>query len=337
MATLTAVRNSSDVESIPVMKLAVVMDPISGIKTYKDSTFAMLLAAQKRGLELHYMEQRDLFIEDGRSMAAACTVSVEDNTSDWFRLGEKQSCPLSDFDVVLMRKDPPFNMEYVHTTYILELAQRQGTLVINNPASLRDVNEKMIINFFPQCIAPTLVSRNLDQIRDFVLHHDEVVLKPLDSMGGASVFRTNKSDLNLNVIIETLTENESRFIMTQVYIPAINEGDKRILLIDGEPVEYALARVPMAGESRGNLAAGGIGRGVELSPRDRWLCEQVGPVLKQTGLVFVGLDVIGDYLTEINVTSPTCIRELEAIYNIDIAGRFIELVQEKVLAARSAA
>ncbi|MEJ2760204.1 MAG: glutathione synthase [Gammaproteobacteria bacterium] len=319
------------------MKLGVVMDPIGGIKTYKDSTFAMLLAAQKRGLELHYMEQHDLFIEDGRAMTGACTVSVEDNTSDWYRLGEKQTRPLSDFDAVLMRKDPPFNMEYVHTTYILELAQRQGTLVINNPASLRDVNEKMIINFFPQCIAPTLVSRNLDQIRNFVRHHGEVVLKPLDSMGGASVFRTHKDDLNLNVIIETLTENESRFIMAQVYISAISEGDKRILLIDGEPVEYALARVPMAGETRGNLAAGGIGRGVELGPRDRWLCEQVGPVLKQMGLVFVGLDVIGDYLTEINVTSPTCIRELEAIYNIDIAGRFIELVREKVLAARSAA
>jgi glutathione synthase len=319
------------------MKLGVVMDPISGIKTYKDSTFAMMLAAQQRGLDLYYMEQHDLYIEDGEAMAWACTVSVEDNTSDWYRLGVKQPQPLAELDAILMRKDPPFNMEYVYTTYILELAQRQGVLVVNHPASLRDANEKMIINFFPQCIAPTLVSRNPEQIRAFVRHHGEVVLKPLDSMGGASVFRTDKDDPNLNVIIETLTRDETRFIMGQMYIPAISEGDKRILLINGEPVEYALARIPMAGETRGNLAAGGSGRGVELSKRDRWLCEQVGPRLKQMGLLFVGLDVIGDYLTEINVTSPTCIRELETIYDIDIAGRFIEVVRDKALAARDVA
>jgi len=319
------------------MKLGVVMDPISGIKTYKDSTFAMMLAAQQRGLDLYYMEQHDLYIEDGKAMAWACTVSVEDNTGDWYRLGVKQAQPLADYDAILMRKDPPFNMEYVYTTYILELAQRQGVLVVNHPASLRDANEKMIINFFPQCIAPTLVSRNLEQIRAFVRHHGEVVLKPLDGMGGASVFRTDKDDPNLNVIIETLTRDETRFIMGQLYIPAISEGDKRILLINGEPVKYALARVPMAGETRGNLAAGGTGRGVELSKRDRWLCDQVGPRLKQMGLLFVGLDVIGDYLTEVNVTSPTCIRELEAIYDIDIAGRFIEMVRDKALAARDVA
>ena len=319
------------------MKLGVVMDPISGIKTYKDSTFAMMLAAQQRGLDLYYMEQHDLYIEDGKAMASACTVAVEDNADDWYRLGTRQAQPLADFDAILMRKDPPFNMEYVYTTYILELAQHQGVLVVNHPASLRDANEKMIINFFPQCIAPTLVSRDLEQIRTFVRHHGEVVLKPLDGMGGASVFRTDKDDPNLNVIIETLTRDEARFIMGQMYIPAISEGDKRILLIDGEPVEFALARVPMAGETRGNLAAGGTGRGVELSKRDRWLCEQVGPRLKQMGLLFVGLDVIGDYLTEINVTSPTCIRELEAIYNIDIAGRFIEMVRDKALAARDVA
>ena len=312
------------------MKLGVVMDPISGIKTYKDSTFAMMLAAQQRGLELHYMEQHDLYIEDGKAMACTCTVTVEDNTSDWYRLGVKQARPLSDFDAILMRKDPPFNMEYVYTTYILELAQRQGVLVVNHPASLRDANEKMIINFFPQCIAPTLVSRNLEQIRAFVRHHGEVVLKPLDGMGGASVFRTDKDDPNLNVIIETLTRDETRFIMGQLYIPAISEGDKRILLIDGEPVEYALARVPMAGETRGNLAAGGTGRGVELSQRDRWLCGQVGPRLKQMGLMFVGLDVIGDYLTEINVTSPTCVRELDAAFNLDIAGQLMDSLQGKL-------
>lgn len=319
------------------MKLGVVMDPISGIKTYKDTTFAMMLAAQQRGLELHYMEQGDLFIEEGTAMATMRTVTVEDNTSDWYRLGDRQVMPLSELDAVLMRKDPPFNMEYVYTTYILELAQRQGTPVFNNPASLRDANEKMIINFFPQCIAPTLVSRNLDQIRDFARRHGEVVLKPLGGMGGESVFRTHRDDPNLNVIIETLTGNETRFIMGQIFIPAISEGDKRILLIDGEPVDYALARVPMAGETRGNLAAGGTGRGVELSARDRWLCEQVGPRLQQMGLAFVGLDVIGDYLTEINVTSPTCVRELETIYDIDIAGRFIELVRDRAMSRRDVA
>lgn len=315
------------------MKLGVVMDPISGIKTYKDSTFAMMLAAQKRGMGLYYMEQRDLYIEDSTARARTYTVTVEDNTRDWFRLGEAHIRDLADFDAILMRVDPPFNMEYIYTTYILELAQRDGVLIVNDPGSLRDANEKMIINFFPECIAPTLVSRDLQQIRNFTERHGEVVIKPLDGMGGISVFRTRKGDPNLSVIIETLSEKEARFVMAQEYIPAISEGDKRILLIDGEPVEYALARVPASGDMRGNLAAGGTGRGVELSERDRWICDQVAPRLKEMGLIFVGLDVIGDYLTEINVTSPTCIRELENIYDIDISGRFIDVVRDKVSAA----
>lgn len=311
------------------MKLGVVMDPISGIKTWKDSTFAMMLAAQRRGLDLYYMEQRDLYIEDSTARARTRTVKVEDNTRDWFRLGEEQIWNLADFDAILMRIDPPFNMEYIYTTYILELAQRAGVLVVNDPGSLRDANEKITINFFPECIAPTLVSRNLQQIRDFTEQHGEVIIKPLDGMGGISIFRTRKGDPNLSVIIETLSEKETRFIMAQAYIPAISEGDKRILLIDGEPVDYALARVPASGDTRGNLAAGGTGKGVELSERDRWICDQVAPRMKEMGLIFVGLDVIGDYLTEINVTSPTCIRELEAIYGIDISGRFIEMVAKK--------
>ncbi|MEX2523789.1 MAG: glutathione synthase [Gammaproteobacteria bacterium] len=318
------------------MKLGVVMDPISGIKTYKDSTFAMMLAAQKRGLDLYYMEQHDLYIEDSTARARTRTVTVEDNTRDWFRLGEEQARNLADFDAILMRVDPPFNMEYIYTTYILELAQRDGTLVVNDPSGLRDANEKMMINFFPECIAPTLVSRSLQQIREFTEQHGEVVIKPLDGMGGISVFRSRKGDPNLSVIIETLSDKETRYIMTQAYIPAINEGDKRILLIDGEPVDYALARVPAEGDLRGNLAAGGTGRGVALSERDRWICDQVAPRLKEMGLIFVGLDVIGDYLTEINVTSPTCIRELENIYDIDISGRFIDLVVKKASEAKAA-
>jgi len=318
------------------MKLGIVMDPIGGIKTYKDSTFAMMLAAQRRGLDLYYMEQHDLYIENGTACAQTRTVTVEDNKHNWFRLGEEQVWVLADFDAILMRVDPPFDMEYIYTTYILELAQRDGTLVVNDPGSLRDANEKMMINFFPHCIAPTLVTRKLQQIRAFAEQHGEIIIKPLDGMGGVSVFRTRKGDPNLSVIIETLSEKETRFIMAQTYIPAISEGDKRILVIDGEAVEYALARVPASGETRGNLAAGGTGKGVELNERDRWICDQIAPRLKEMGLIFVGLDVIGDYLTEINVTSPTCIRELENIYDIDISGRFIDVVRDKVSAARGA-
>lgn len=312
------------------MKLGVIMDPISGINIKKDSTFAMLLAAQKRGWQLYYMEQGDLFVQQQQARATTHTFSVLDNKSKWFEFHQQQTIALSELDVVLMRKDPPFDIEYIYTTYILEYAKKEGVLIVNDPASLRDVNEKMYINNFPQCIAPTLVSRNSEQLIGFIKEQGSAVLKPLEGMGGKSVFKVNAGDPNTRVIIETLTDNHRRFIMAQRYLPEISAGDKRILLIDGHPVDYALARIPAEGETRGNLAAGGTGKGVKLSARDRWICEQTGPVLRDMGLMFVGLDVIGDYLTEINVTSPTCIRELDAIYDIDIAGQLIDAIDKKI-------
>ncbi|MGK0297568.1 MAG: glutathione synthase [Gammaproteobacteria bacterium] len=313
------------------MKLGVIMDPISGINIKKDSTFAMMLASQKKGWEIYYIEMKDLFIHEQHAKANTSIVSVDDNKNNWYKFHQQLTIFLSDLDVILMRIDPPFNMEYIYSTYILELAQSEGAIIINDPAGLRDVNEKMFINYFPECIAPTLVSRNQQHLIEFISNHDHVILKPLDGMGGKSVFKSSKNDPNLNVIIETLTIDHSNFIMAQKYIPEINEGDKRILLINGLPVEYALARIPMAGETRGNLAAGGTGKGVELTARDRWICEQVGPTLIKKGLFFVGLDVIGDYLTEINVTSPTCIRELDAIYNIDIGTRLMEAIEKNII------
>ena len=312
------------------MKLGVVMDPIAGINIKKDSTFAMLLAASKQGHDLYYMEQKDLFIEEHEARANIRILTVQDDKSNWFGFHQQSTIALTELDALLMRKDPPFDIEYIYSTYILELAQKQGLLVVNDPRSLRDVNEKMFINHFPQCIAPTLVSRNHDQLLAFISQHGVVVLKPLEGMGGKSVFKVAQGDTNTNVIIETLSSHHSRYIMAQKYLPEIAQGDKRILLIDGQPVDYALARIPMAGENRGNLAAGGTGKGVPLSERDRWICAQVGPELRERGLLFVGLDVIGDYLTEINVTSPTCIRELETIYKIDIAGQLIKTVETRV-------
>ena len=312
------------------MKLGVVMDPIEGINVKKDSTLAMLLAAQKRQWDIHYMEMNDIYVEDGSAVARNRRLRVADDDSDWYQFQGEEVTSLADFDVILMRKDPPFDMEFIYATYILELAAIQGALVINNPASLRDANEKMFITHFPQCIAPTLVTRESSQIRDFIAEHGEIILKPLDGMGGSSIFRIKHGDPNTNVAIETLSALGTRFIMIQKYISEISEGDKRILLINGEPIDYALARVPLAGETRGNLAAGGTGSGIELSERDRWICEQVAPVLIEKGLMFVGLDVIGDFLTEINVTSPTCIRELDRIYNIDIASKLMDCIETTV-------
>jgi glutathione synthase len=314
------------------MKLGVIMDPIGGIKPKKDSTFAMLLAAARRDWRIEYMETGDVFIQDAVPMARMRTLTVKDDPAGWFRFHEDRAAPLADLDVVLMRKDPPVDTEYIYTTHLLEIAMRKGVLVVNDPVSLRDVNEKLFINHFPQCIPPTLVTRSVSRIRDFLGQHREVVLKPLDGMGGMFIFRVTQDDPNAPVIIESQTRFESRFVLAQKFLPEIMRGDKRILLIDGEPVPYALARIPKAGDFRGNLAAGGRGEGIELSERDRWICSQVGPVLKSKGLVFVGLDVIGDYLTEINVTSPTCIRELDAIYGTDIAGDLLDAI-----AARRAA
>ena len=311
------------------MKLGVIMDPIAGIKVEKDTTLALLLAAQRREWEIHYMEMGDVYLNGSTARANARLMTVADHASDWYQFQHSVELALSDLDVILMRKDPPFDMEYVYMTYILEHAAARGTLVVNDPAALRSVNEKAFITQFPQCIAPTLISRNTQQIHAFLEQYGQVVLKPLDGMGGASVFLVDKEDPNRNVIMETLTRNSQGFIMAQQYLAAIAQGDKRILLVDGHPVEHALARIPKSGDMRGNLAVGGTGKGIALSARDRWICEQVGPRLRALGLVFVGLDVIGDYLTEINVTSPTCVRELERIYGYDIAGRVMDCIAGK--------
>ncbi len=311
------------------MKLGVIMDPVAGIKVEKDTTLALLLAAQRREWEIHYMEMDDVYLIGNTARASARVMTVADDASDWYQLQQRTELELSDLDVILMRKDPPFNMEYIYMTYILEHAAARGTLVVNDPAALRNVNEKAFITQFPQCIAPTLISRNAQRIHAFLEQHGQVVLKPLDGMGGASVFRVDKEDSNRNVIVETLTRNSQSFIMAQQYLAAIEQGDKRILLVDGRPLEHALARIPKSGDIRGNLAAGGTGKGIDLSERDYWICEQVGPRLRSMGLVFVGLDVIGDYLTEINITSPTCVKELERLYDCDIAGKVMDCIAVK--------
>jgi glutathione synthase len=315
------------------IRLGIVMDPIQSIKAYKDSSFAMLLAAQRRGWQLFYMQQSDLFQHDGEVSASMRPLQVFDRDHDWFKLSEASDQSLATLDVVLMRKDPPLDMEFLYTTYLLELAAKQGVMVVNRADSLRNCNEKLFTGWFPQCCAPSLVSRDPSRLRGFLDQHGDIILKPLDAMGGTSIFRVTHNDPNISVILETLTELGQRTAMAQKFIPEISAGDKRILMIDGEPVPWALARIPAKGETRGNLAAGGRGEGVELSDRDRWICEQVGPELRRRGLVFVGLDVIGDYLTEINVTSPTCIRELDAIYGLDIASELIDAIENQ-LAAR---
>jgi len=311
-------------------RLGVVMDPIGAIKVHKDSSFAMLLAAQARGWELWYMEQPDLYLKDGEAFARMRPVKVRDQASDWFELGKSVDQPLGDLDVILMRKDPPMDMEYLYTTYLLEQAERTGVLVVNRPDALRNSNEKLFTAWFPDCCVPTLVSRDAARLRRFLDEQGDIILKPLDAMGGASVFRVRADDPNISVILETLTELGKRTAMAQTFIPAIRDGDKRILVIDGEPVPYALARIPAQGETRGNLAAGGRGEGVALSERDRWICDRVAPELRARGLLFVGLDVIGDYLTEINVTSPTCIRELDKLYGLDIGGQLMDAIAAKL-------
>ncbi len=313
------------------MKLGIIMDPISGINITKDSSFAMLLEAQARGWDIYYMEADDLFLVNDIPSATIHKMTVEDKISEWYQFHDAGTLSLFDFDIILMRKNPPFNMEYIYSTYLLELAHRQGTLVVNDPASLRDANEKLFVSWFPQCTTPTLVARKSEHILAFLDEHRDIILKPLDGMGGVSIFRIQYFDQNTNVIIETLTKNGAKHVMAQKFIPEIVYGDKRILMINGEPVPYALARIPKEGEIRGNLAAGGRAQGVELTSRDRWICEQLAPVLKDKGLLFVGIDVIGDYLTEINVTSPTCIRELDTIYNLNIAGNLMDAIEKQLL------
>ena len=310
--------------------LGIVMDPIAGISIKKDSSFAMLLAAQRRGWRLWYLEVGDLFLHQGLAQARVRRLAVQDDPVHWYDLGEEDTFPLSQTDVVLMRKDPPFDMEYIYATYLLELAEAAGVLVVNAPQGLRDANEKLFTAWFRQCCPESLVTRDRTRIRSFLEEHGDIILKPLDGMGGASIFRVRAEDPNTNVIIETLTAHGRRFTMAQRFIPEITEGDKRILLIDGHPVPYALARYPAPGETRGNLAAGGRSAGVALSERDRWICAEVGETLRRKGLVFVGLDVIGDYLTEINVTSPTCLRELDALYGLDIAGQLMDAIEQRL-------
>ncbi|BFM18549.1 glutathione synthase [Maricurvus nonylphenolicus] len=312
--------------------LGVVMDPIAQINFKKDTTLALLLAAQAKGWKLVYMEQADLYLEDGRAKASGQPLSVANDPDNWFELQPAQTIDLGDLDVILMRKDPPFDNEYIYSTYILEAAEAQGALVVNNPESLRDCNEKIFATQFPQCCPPVLVSRKPQQLREFHKEHKDVIFKPLDGMGGSGIFRCKADDPNVGVILETLTNHGQHLIMAQRYIPEITEGDKRILVIDGEAVPYSLARVPAVGETRGNLAAGGTGVPQPLSERDEWIVAQVAPTLKQKGLLFVGLDVIGDYLTEINVTSPTCAREIDNQYNTNIGDRLMTAIEKRLSA-----
>lgn len=310
--------------------LGVVMDPIGAVNTKKDSTLAMLRAAQARNWQIRYMELADLYLQDGEPRARCRTLTLNLEADDWYTFGTEQDIALGELSVLLMRKDPPFDTEYIYATYILEQAEVRGTLVVNRPQSLRDANEKLYTAWFPQCIPPTLVTREQTRLRNFLAKHTDIIVKPLGGMGGESVFRVQQDNPNIGVILETLTQHGSRYTMAQRFIPEIVDGDKRILLIDGEPVPWALARIPQAGETRGNLAAGGRGEGIPLTPRDRWICDQVAPVLRDKGLLFVGLDVIGDYLTEINVTSPTCIRELDAQFDLDIGGQLMDVIEARL-------
>ncbi len=312
------------------IRLGIVMDPINAIHYKKDSSLAMLLAAQARQWELFYLEPDDLFLSDGKAMGRMRALKVHADPKHWFDLGEPETAPLDKLDVVLMRKDPPFDNEFLYATHILEAAERDGVLVVNRAASLRDCNEKLFATQFPQCAPTNVVSRRADILRAFAQQHRDVILKPLDGMGGSMIFRIRENDPNLSVIIETLTRHGQQQIMAQRYLPEIVDGDKRILMINGEPVPYCLARIPQQGETRGNLAAGGRGEARPLTERDRWIASQVGPTLRERGLLFVGLDVIGDYLTEINVTSPTCIREIDAAYDTDIGGRLMDCIEEQL-------
>ena len=318
-------------------RLGVVMDPIAAIKYAKDSTLAMLLAAQARGFELAYFEQGDLSLRDGVAFGRARALTVRADANDWFTLGEPRVEPLGDFDCILMRKDPPFDTEYIYSTYILERAEEQGCLVVNRPQGLRDMNEKVYTAWFPQCCAPTLITRDMKDMEAFLQEHRKIVCKPLDGMGGRSIFVLEQHDKNMNVVFETLTDYGRRYAIAQRYIPDIVEsGDSRVLLVDGEPVPYALARIPSATDNRGNLAAGARGVGRALNERDRWLAAQIGPVLAEKGMLFVGLDVIGGYVTEINVTSPTGIRELHKQFGIDAGDLLIQAVERRLRARRAA-
>ena len=322
---------------MPAIRTAVVMDPIHGITPAKDSTLAMLLEAQARGHELIYFEMGDLLLVEGEARGRGRPLTVSDDPETWWALGESQDLALGDVDVILMRKDPPFDMEYIYATYILERAELQGALVVNRPAALRDINEKAFTAWFPQCCPSTLITRDMDDMRRFRDAHERIVVKPLHGMGGKSIFVVGQGDNNANVIFETLTNDGTGYAMAQTYIPEISDGDKRIILVDGEPPTYALARVPDATDNRGNLVMGATGEIRELTDRDRWICEQVGPELSRRGVMFAGLDVIGDYLTEVNVTSPTGIREIHKLAGENLAARLMERIEQELTARRDAA
>lgn len=312
------------------LKIGIVMDPIASITAKKDSSLAMLLEATRRDAEIYYFEQQDLCMLSGTAMGHSTRLTVRDDNENWFDFGEHEEIALGDLDVILMRKDPPFDMEYIYTTYILDRAREAGVLIVNEPQALRDMNEKAYTAWFPDCTPLTLITRSMDQMRAFLAEHDRIVVKPLDGMGGRSIFVIQKGDNNANVIFETLTDYGQRFAMAQVYIPEIRLGDKRILLIDGEAVPFALARIPSDDDNRGNMVAGAVPKGQELSDADRKICAEVGPVLRERGVLFAGIDVIGDYMTEINVTSPTGIRELDRQFGLNIAGQMFDAIEKKL-------
>jgi glutathione synthase len=309
-------------------RLGVVMDPLSSIHYKKDSTLAMLWEAADRGYELYFFQTHDLFLRDGIAFGRGTQLQVKRDPQQWHELKAQTEMPLSDLNIILMRKDPPFDQEYIYTTYILEQAERQGTLVVNRPQSLRDANEKLFTAFFPDCIPPMLVTSSIEKLREFWQEQGDIVCKPLDAMGGTSIFRLQEKEVNANVIFETLTKKETTFIVAQKYIPDIKAGDKRIILINGEPVPHALARIPQGNDWRGNLAAGAKGVVQPLTKRDQFICTQIAPLLRDRGLYFVGIDVIGDYLTEINVTSPTGIRELDDALGINISKQLFDVVEQ---------
>ena len=316
------------------IKIGIVMDPISDVKIHKDSSFAMLLEAQTRGWELYYLEMQDLYLDNGRCYATSKKLTVQRDPNNFYQLEEATDHPLADLDAVLMRKDPPFDTEYIYATYMLERAESEGCLIVNKPQSLRDANEKLYTAWFSEFTPTTLVTRSDKKIREFHTEHHDVILKPLDGMGGASIFRIKENDPNVGVIIETLTEHGQRYCMAQAFIPDIKNGDKRILIVDGEPMPYALARIPAEGETRGNLAAGGRGVAQPLSETDWHIANTIGPTLKEKGLIFVGLDVIGDKVTEINVTSPTCIQEIDNTYGTNISGKLMDAIEKRINKAK---
>ncbi|WP_413726602.1 glutathione synthase [Sodalis sp. RH16] len=313
-----------------MIKIGIVMDPISSINIKKDTSFAMLLEAQRRGWQIHYMEMSSLYLRGGEARATTRLLAVKQDYDDWYSFHEEQDIELGSLDVILMRKDPPFDTEFIYATYILERAEDKGALIVNKPQSLRDCNEKLFTAWFAHHTPDTLVSRRDDHIRAFWHQHGDIILKPLDGMGGTSIFRVKPEDPNLSVIIETLTGYGRHFCMAQNFLPAIKDGDKRVLVVDGEPVPYCLARIPKTGETRGNLAAGGRGEARALTESDWKIARDVGPILKEKGLIFVGLDIIGDKLTEINVTSPTCVREIEAAFPISITGMLLDAIEKRL-------